>query len=86
MENIKMPKTPSIRALGFRRYYNEVWLIKNPDAIAWDRLENYLLNGDEFGRRVPISLLAKLCKTTKTTILKWLPIFYEQNKKDVQVS
>jgi hypothetical protein len=71
----------NIRAKSFKKHYIKYWLVLHPDAISYKKLMHYIEHGDEFGRKVPIDVLADLCKTTKTTILKWLPIIKDEIAK-----
>lgn len=70
-------KAINIRREGFKAHY-ERWLSNHPDAIPYKQLIHYIRDGDEFGRRVPIDLLAEKCKTSKGTMLKWLQIIKEE--------
>jgi hypothetical protein len=73
----------NIRSKGLEKHYKQ-WRTSHPDAITYSKLVNYLDNGDEFGRRVPIEILADLCKTSKNTMLKWMIVYEEQRPKNVQ--
>lgn len=76
-----MPRPDSIAAVGFEAHYKR-WREDHPAAIPYDRLIYYVMHGDEFGRRVPIEVLAKAAATTRQTMLKWLPfIKQELNEK-----
>lgn len=71
----------SLKAKGLEKRYAE-WLVTHPDAISWEQFKGYLDNVDEFGRRVPATALAIKCKTTETTMLKWIAVYKEQNGAD----
>jgi hypothetical protein len=71
-------RSESIRKIGFEAYYR-AWARDHPGAIAYERLVKYIDFGDEFGEPVPVRKLAELAHTTKTTMLKWLPIYKDEN-------
>jgi hypothetical protein len=76
-----MNNQANIRVKGFRRHY-EKWLIGHPGAIPYDKVIQYVIHGDEFGRKLPNKFFASLCKTTENTFLKWLPIIKEELAKE----
>jgi hypothetical protein len=71
-----MPKPINIRIEGFEKHYRD-WAESHPDAIPYEKLIQLLDNGDEFGRKVPLEVLAKLCKTSKNTMFKWVQVHRE---------
>jgi len=75
-----MPKSVNIRLTGLEKHYDK-WRETHPKAVPWEKLVHYIEDGDEFGRKVPVELLAELADTTKNTMLKWLPIYYEERPK-----
>lgn len=73
-----MSRASNIRVKGFKKHYNE-WRTGHTTAIPYEKLMHYINNGDEFGRKVPVEVLAELCCTSKNTMLKWLSIIENQN-------
>lgn len=66
-----------IKEIGFKKYYIQ-WAADHPGAIGYEKLVHYIEHGDEFGRKVPVHILAGMAKTTKTTMLKWLKLYAEE--------
>jgi hypothetical protein len=86
-----MNRSPGLKN-GFKLHY-EWWLENHPDAISYDKLMHYIIEGDEFGRPVSIRQLAKSANTSRNTMfLRWLPKIYSEldaknikYKRNVQV-
>jgi hypothetical protein len=52
-------------------------------SLTYARLTWYLENGDEFGRPVKITTLARAAKTSGHTMTKWVTVYRKGRKNNV---
>lgn len=75
-----MTRQDSIRSKGLEQHLNDTAGQHNDRGYAeFVRLIN---DGDEFGEKVSLRKLARLFKTTRPTIEKWVMLFEEETKDE----
>jgi hypothetical protein len=77
-----MTRQDSIRSKGLERHVDEYCELKGL-VFRYADFKRLVEEGDEFGERVPALKLARLFKTTRPTIEKWLMIYEDEAKNAV---
>lgn len=67
-----MPRSATIPIEDFEKHYR-AWVEEHPGAIPYDKFTHCLVHGDEFGEKLSILRLARLTKTTRNTMYRWIP-------------
>lgn len=76
-----MTRHDSIRAMGLKKWVDE-WCMSHNLPWRYKHLADWVESGDQFGEKVPALKLARLFKTSRPTMEKWLIIYNEEKKQE----